>query len=316
MIEEEAARWVAREDRELTAEERAELASWLKETPHRVAYLRLRSAWDRSARLAVLRGLSGYRARLSHWPHARPALAAAAAVLVLSGAAFGAWRVYQALENATTQEVVYATQAGERPIIHLADGTQIQLDANSRLHATISTANRVVTLEKGDAYFEVTHDADRPFVVMAGKHRISDLGTKFSVEKDGDDIRVVVTEGRVRVDNLNTLTPESPIFADRGNVVVAKADEMLLTTTTLQDLSDDLSWRDGRLIFNQQSLAEAAREFNRYNSRKLVVVGAARDIKIGGSFRADNMDIFVGLIQKPLGLTADDRGDRIILSKK
>jgi transmembrane sensor len=313
-IEQQAAHWVAREDRGLTLDEAAELSAWLEETPHRMAYLRQKGWWQKSARLAALRGSTdhhGRRGLLSYWHYAL----AVAAVLLLTGAGVAILRFYNA-DDAPTQEVVYATQAGERPTIHLVDGTQIQIDANSRLHATVSTASRVVTLEKGEAYFEVVHDSDRPFVVIAGKHRISDLGTKFSVEKDGDDIRVVVTEGRVRVDNIDTLTPESPIFADGGNVVVAKADETLLTPTSAQDISDDLGWRDGRLIFNQQPLDEAVREFNRYNSRKLVVTGAARDIKIGGSFRADNMDVFVNLISNSLGLTVEDRGNTIVLSKK
>ncbi len=314
-IEEEAGHWIARQDRGLTQDESREFSSWLDDTSHRVAYLRLKDSWEKTARLAALRGSPGLRGPWAQFPPLRYVLAAAS-ILVLAGAALVLTRLYELARKTPTQEVVYATQAGERPTIHLVDGTQIQLDANSRLRATVSTAERMVTLEKGEAYFEVTHDADRPFVVIAGKHRISDLGTKFSVLRDGDEVRVVVSEGRVRVDNVDTLSPEKPIFADGGNIVVAKADETLLTPTTQQDISDDLGWRDGRLIFNQRTLAEAAREFNRYNSRKIVVVGEARDIKIGGSFRADNMEVFVNLIKNSLGLAADDQGNAIVLSKK
>jgi transmembrane sensor len=287
----------------------------MEDASHRVAYLRLKGAWAKSGRLAALRGSLRLRDRWVQSSYLRYSLAAAS-LLVLAGTAVALTRLYELARNTPTQEVVYATQAGERPTIHLVDGTQIQLDANSRLRATVSTAGRTVTLEKGEAYFEVVHDGDRPFVVIAGKHRISDLGTKFSVLRDGDEVRVVVSEGRVRVDNLDTLSPEKPIFADGGNIVVAKADETLLTPTSQQDISDDLGWRDGRLIFNQRTLADAAKEFNRYNSRKIVVTGAARDIKIGGSFRADNMDVFVNLISSSLGLAAEDQGNTIVLSKK
>lgn len=314
-IEQEAARWVAREDRGLSPEEREQLSKWLSATPHRVAFLRLKTTWEKSARLAALRGVAGLRRRWLSMPSPALAVAASVAILLLIGAAVLAAKFYNS-KNATVQEVLYATQAGERPTIHLVDGTEIQLDANSRLRATISAENRSVTLEKGEAYFEVVHDTDRPFVVVAGKHRISDLGTKFSVQRDGDDIRVVVTEGRVRVDNVDTLTSASPVFVDHGDIAVAKADETLLTPTSPQDLSDDLGWRDGRLIFNQKTLAEAAKEFNRYNSRQLVVSGDARDIKIGGSFRADNMAVFVDLISNSLGLRAENRGNTIVLSKK
>ncbi|HWY60791.1 MAG TPA: FecR domain-containing protein [Rhizomicrobium sp.] len=308
----DAAHWVAREDRGLASGEREELSSWLENTSNRVAYLRLKNAWEKSTALAALGSSPKHRNRWTlSWPYKWHVFAIAAGLLVLAVTTVAMMHFRR-----PTQEIFYATQAGERPTIHLVDGTQIQIDANSRLRATISDGNRVVTLEKGEAYFEVVHDAGRPFVVLAGKHRISDLGTKFSVERDGDDIRVVVTEGRVRVDGVNTLSPTTPIFADGGNLVVAKANETLLTTLNPQDLSDDLGWRDGRLIFNQVTLAEAAKEFNRYNSRQLAVTGAARDIRIGGSFRADNMDVFVALIRNSLGLTAEDQGDTIILSKK
>ncbi len=58
---------------------------------------------------------------------------------------------------------------------------------------------RTVTLDGGEAYFEVVHDARHPFVVLAGNRRITDLGTKFSVSREGDHVQVVVKEGRVRV---------------------------------------------------------------------------------------------------------------------
>jgi transmembrane sensor len=307
----DAAHWVAREDRGLAPDESEELSFWLMSPSHRVAYLRLKSSWERSSRLAALRNSLPHRVRWASWPYTRHALVAAAGLLIVAGTSVAITHFHR-----PTQEIFYATQAGERPTIHLVDGTQIQLDANSRLRATISDANRVVTLEKGEAYFEVVHDAGRPFVVLVGKHRISDLGTKFSVLRDGDSVRVVVTEGRVRVDDVDTLTPTTPIFADGGNVVVAKADETLLTKLNAQDLSDDLGWREGRLIFNQVTLAEAAKEFNRYNSQQLAVTGAAREIRIGGSFRADNMDVFVALVRGSLGLTVETQGNTLVLSKK
>ena len=69
------------------------------------------------------------------------------------------------------------------------------------------------------------------------------------------------------------------------------------------------------LVFNQQSLAEAADQFNRYNARKLVVEGAARHIRIGGSFKADNVDVFVLLLHRGFGLSVDDEGKRIVVSR-
>jgi len=170
-------------------------------------------------------------------------------------------------------------------------------------------------LERGEAYFEVTHDDKRPFVVYAGNRRITDLGTKFSVRRDGDDVKVVVTEGKVRVDILDTPMVAAPVIAVGGNVVVAKADETLVASKSAKEMEDDLSWRAGMLTFDQQTLAEAAAQFNRYNHRRIVVEGRARDIRIGGSFRADNIDVFAQLVRNALGLKVTRDGDQIIISQ-
>ena len=120
-------------------------------------------------------------------------------------------------------------------------------------------------LEHGEAYFDVVHDAQRPFVVIAGNRRITDIGTKFSVRRDGDDVKVIVTEGRVRVDIVDTGHAAAPVYAVGGNVVVAKSDETLVANASAKELDDQLSWRTDMLEFHQDTLADAAVQFNRYN---------------------------------------------------
>jgi transmembrane sensor len=160
------------------------------------------------------------------------------------------------------------------------------------------------------------HDASRPFTVLAGNRRITDLGTKFSVRRDGDKVTVVVKEGRVRVDTLTSAPiPVAPVYAEGGHVVLAKADEMLVAPKSEKDLSDDLSWRNGMLVFNQKTLADAADEFNRYNNKRIVVSGAARDIRIGGSFRADNIEVFAQLVRNALGLKVTETNGQIDISQ-
>jgi len=68
-------------------------------------------------------------------------------------------------------------------------------------------------------------------------------------------------------------------------------------------------------VFHQQTLAEAAEQFNRYNSRQIFVEGSARKIRIGGSFRADNVDVFVLLLHRGFGLSVSNQGDRIVVSR-
>jgi transmembrane sensor len=310
-IEQTAAQWVAREDRGLRPGEGAALSVWLDASiANRLAYLRIRTSWENSARLAALQNSPHFSvSTLGRRSWGRWALAAALTLAVVGGGAY-----YHVTRQA--QQLVYATRIGERPLLRLSDGTRVQLNTDTAVRASITQATRTVTLEKGEAYFEVVHDASRPFTVLAGNRRITDLGTKFSVRRDGDKVTVVVKEGRVRVDSAdNTPAQVAPVYAGGGNVVLAKADEMLVAARSEKDLSDDLSWRDGMLVFNQKTLADAAEEFNRYNSKRIVVSGTARDIRIGGSFRADNIEVFAQLVRNALGLKVTEGNDRIEISQ-
>jgi transmembrane sensor len=303
-----AAEWLAREDRGLTVEEQGALQAWLSQSSlNRVAYLRLKAVWQRADRLAALKSPLPARPQARLWN--RPAAAAiAASLLVLAGAG---WIFYQ---HSLPAGQDYATGIGERQAVLLADGTQMELNTNTRLHAEVTKMRRIVTLESGEAYFDVVHDTQRPFTVNAGNKRITDLGTKFSVFRKDDDVRVVVQEGRVQVVQIGQALA-SPLVAQAGREVISKGSETLLTSKPDHEISNELSWRQGMLVFNQQTLAEVAEQFNRYNHRHIEVAGSARNIRIGGSFKADNVDVFVTLLHRGFGLSVNQRGDKILVSR-
>ncbi|HYS46059.1 MAG TPA: FecR domain-containing protein [Rhizomicrobium sp.] len=302
-----AAAWLAREDRGLTAEEADALDLWLSSSSlHKVGYLRLQASWQRADRLAALKRpalpASGAN-RIFGWGM----LAAAMLVLLLGGGAWFFW-------PAPPQGQSYATAVGHMQELRLADGTRLELNTNTRVHANVTASRRTVTLESGEAYFDVVHDANRPFMVYAGNRRITDLGTKFSVFRNGDDVRVTVREGRVKVEILGQQSG-TPVVADGGHELVTKGGETLVMAKPDADIANDLSWRSGMLVFNQKTLAEAAEQFNRYNERQIFVEGNARKIRIGGSFKADNVDVFVLLLHRGFGLSVSDQGDRIVVSR-
>jgi transmembrane sensor len=306
-----AAAWLAREDRGLIAEEAAALELWLAgSTLNRVAYLRLKAAWHRAGRLSALKSpaaMSIHPAGLANRPRL---LSAIAAVLLLLAGGSG-WLLW----HGKSEQQVFATAVGKVQAVRLADGSRFELNTDTRVHAEITAARRVVTLDSGEAYFDVVHDAARPFVVYAGNRRITDLGTKFSVFRNGDDVRVTVEEGRVKVDVLGRPAVDAPVVAEAGHIVMAKGSETLVFAKPDGDTNTDLAWRSGMLVFNQETLAEAAEQFNRYNNRKILVEGSARRIRIGGSFRADNVDVFVLLLHRGFGLSVDDQGKRIVVSR-
>jgi transmembrane sensor len=97
-------------------------------------------------------------------------------------------------------------------------------------------------------------------------------------------------------------------------VVIARNNETLVAPKTPQEIDNDMSWRSGMLFFNQETLAEVADDINRYNARKIEVVGPARDIRSGGSFRRDNIEGFKQLLRDGFGLKIVDAGDKIVIS--
>lgn len=310
-IEEQASLWLAREDRGLTPDGQDALEKWLAASSrHRVAYLRLKAAWQRADRLAALKRapMRAAPAPPGLWSRLRiPALAAAALVLLFAGKTY--------LESGRQPELVYATGLGQTQAYQLADGTRMELNTGTRVRTEIGGGRRFVTLESGEAYFEVVHDASHPFVVQAGKRRITDLGTKFSVFLNGDNVRVLVREGRVRVESLPGAAGAAPIVVEAGNEAITQGLGALIFPKPDSEIARDLSWRNGMLVFDQLPLTEVAEEFNRYNAKHIQVEGNARKIRIGGSFKADNVSVFLLLLQQGFGLSVKDQGDRIVVSR-
>lgn len=315
-IEEAAARWVAREDRGFAAGEAAGLEAWLNEADaNRIAYLRLRTSWEKSTQLSALRPQMKARSRLGLLAGVVGSLAAAGAVaaILLVAVPFAIPVKAPVAQHKAASPVVYATGASKRPVV-LADGTRIQLNAMTRVETHITPKARTVKLDRGEVYFDVVHEQKRPFIVMVGDRRITDLGTKFSVLRDTDSVRVVVTEGRVKVDMANPSPDAAPVYAGAGDVVIAKADGTLVTSHSASDIRDVLSWRSELLTFSQVTLEDAAAQFNKYNRRHIVVRGDAKNIRIGGSFRSDNIDAFAFLVQNALGLKVNRSREKITIS--
>ena len=310
-IDELASLWLAREQDGLTGEEREALGAWLAQsTRHQVADLRLQAAWERAGRLAVLR-TPVRSAPLKNRSILRlgiAALAAALLVLVYAG------KVYLA-QHGSHAVTYYSTAIGQTHSYQLSDGTRVDLNTNTRLHADIGGGERIVTLDSGEAFFEVAHDAAHPFVVRAGKRQITDLGTKFSVFLNGDTVRVMVYEGRVRVEAEAGAAGPAPVDAGAGHVVIAQGMEALVFAKPQGEIVKDLGWRNGMLTFDQLPLADVADVFNRYNAKQMQVEGNARKIRIGGSFKADNVEALVQLLQQGFGLSVKNRGDKIIVSR-
>jgi transmembrane sensor len=316
-VQKRAADWVFdRHDSEnWTAEDQASLDAWLNEsTAHRVAYVRLETMLARSNRLVALRNKFSEPAKRAEQPsRKRPYLIAAAAILAVAALA----GTGSAILLRSPQTQTYTTALGAHKTIALADGSRIELNTDTVLRARIGAHERLVWLDRGEAYFRVKHDAARPFVVAAGNYRVRDLGTEFSIRNDANHLEVALVEGRARFEAADANVRMPPSNLTPGDVVVATAEKVTITKKPERKLANELAWRRGLLVFNYATLADAAAEFNRYNAKKLVVADqAAARLTVMGKFPATNVDLFGQVARTVLGVRVEDRGTEIVISKR
>lgn len=340
-IERAAADWLARRDGDAwSANDDAALDVWLAtDTAHRVALLRLQAAWTESGRLQALgAGLpAGGPPPRGHWHASAPArnasdsmtrshrrspqtawpgqlrIAGFAAAIVCVLAGGWAWQVYHHVDVAS-----YRTALGEVLTQPLLDGSQATLASNSDIDVRLSRGERHIDLIRGEAIFAVSKDPARPFVVASNDRRVIAVGTRFSVRRDDAGLRVVVTEGTVRLESVRAGDSARPsALLPAGSVALVRDNDVLVRSLPLADAERMLGWRDGLLAFRDTPLSEAAAEFNRYNARHIVIDDdRAGALRVGGSFRWDNAEGFVHLVEQGFPVRADYHDDRIVLHSR
>jgi transmembrane sensor len=213
-------------------------------------------------------------------------------------------------------EKIYSTTLGGHQTVMLADGSKIELNTDTTLRTIISGRRRMVWLDRGEAFFQIAHSTEHPFAVVVGDHRVTVLGTKFLVRRDTSHLEVAVVEGRVRFDPSDGQPSPQSALLESGDVVVAPASATLVVRKTAQELTEELGWRRGVLVFDNTPLAEVAVEFNRYNHEQLIVADpSAQRMKIDGTFHANDVVAFTRLAQTVLGLHVENRGDQAVISR-
>jgi transmembrane sensor len=308
-IETRAADWLQRlHFWDWSSEDQSALEAWLAESAaHRVAYLRMKSGYGRTERLIALRTPKGEDLEPS-----RPRLFRVAAVVAVVAALAVGGSIY----FSNPKEITYTTPIGGHKIITLADGSQIELNTDTVLILDANSQQRTAKLEKGEAYFQIKHDAAYPFVVRTAQHHITDLGTKFLVHSEDGRIEVALVEGLARFESDNTSRQHRAVLLSPGNVAVATPDTMSVTKETARNLVNQLGWRRGVLVFRNATLADAATALNRYNNDKLVIEDrdAAR-LTINGTFGTHDVQFFVRTAQTVFGLRVTSSGDSTIISR-
>lgn len=254
------------------------------------------------------------------WTNAQRSRAAVAAGVAL----IGLWQ----LSPYGYRPGVYETGIGEQRSIELADHSHIALDSSTRIRATLTADARTIEIAQGQAQFNVSHDATRPFKVIAGGHTIVAVGTVFTVEYADQTVHVAMMEGKVAVLSQESTTigdaqgsPDlsasggnaaSPVGAAPNTIELVAGEELRFardghpTVKPKADIEAATAWREGKVIFRSEPLGEAVRRLNRYSHTKLQLDGAElSNMNVSGVFDAGDSRAFADVVQSYLPVTAD-----------
>ncbi|WP_426661258.1 FecR family protein [Rhodanobacter aciditrophus] len=239
------------------------------------------------------------------------AVAAAVAVLAV-GMGFLLW---DRVAGDAEAPVVYASATGQDRDIVLADGSKVALGGASRLSVRFDRGGRKVALEAGEAYFQVVHDARRPFEVAAGDVTVRDIGTAFDVRRTGGEVVVAITRGEVRV-----AAPGGA--AAPARVLDAGADQRVAWNPVARTLSlgtvtpeQAVGWRSHRLEFVDEPLAVVIANVNRYSRRAVRLDGSSlAGLSFTGTVRTDEIDGWLRALPQVFPLQVREDGHAVTLS--
>ena len=243
----------------------------------------------------------------------RRPLAAAAAVIGMT--LLGGWWMLRGGPDQAPPVQQYASAVAEDRAIQLPDGTAIELGAASSLSTRYAPDRRDIDLRAGEAFFTVTHDRQRPFVVTAGPLHIEDLGTAFNVRRTGQRVSVTVTEGRVRLSPADGASLPS----GRLDLVAGQRAEYDPTSGALSvsdvALEHAATWRQHRLEFVDAPLSAVLADVNRY-SRQPVQLADPRlgELMFTGTVNTTNIDSWIGALPHVFPVQVSMFADHVVLS--
>jgi transmembrane sensor len=317
-VEAAAAAWLAQRDAGFSPVQRSEFEAWLEaERRHREAFARLERTW------AVLQRLTEFRREASASPtrtsagvDRRPALRfhPLSAVAAVAAMAMLVWWFVSGREESGSTLVATASNVIEQ--VKLPDGSVADVNADSRLRLDYSAASRDVHLLRGEVHFTVVKDRARPFRVFAAGVSVHAVGTAFNVRIERDDVSVLVTEGRVEVEEetppwtaVEEVARETPRrvsapvleagdrFTVRRPKDVSAAPAVVVERLEPAAIREALAWQESRFAFLDTPLAEVVARFNAENRVQVELVDPElAALPVGGSFRATNLEGFLRLL--------------------
>lgn len=306
---------VRREAGDLSPADELRFAAWLDLSPeHRATYAEVDRFWAAAGHLGNHRLYVETRERaaaaVDRTRLTRRAMAAGIAAVVIGASGVGFY-AHQAPKPLADQ--AFRTAVGQRATMTLPDGSEVTLNTDTVVRTRADEDRRLVYLDKGQAFFKVAKDGRHPFVVTAAGRTVTALGTAFDVRIDDGELKVVLVEGKVRVQAAKQpqraqpadwaeapapASPSPPMATDMsaGSQLVAVDDtEWRLTPT---DVDRETSWLKGQLVFDDESLGQIVEEMNRYSTRKIVLADASlAERRLSGHFTPGDVQGFARMLR-------------------
>lgn len=308
-INRESADWAARADRGLAESEAAELAEWLAADSRRLgAYMRMTAVLATTEIEGPANDVWATRRQTTRGSTRRWWLTAAAAASVAGiGLAIGLGRPR-----------AYETRKGEKRVLALEDGSIVTLNTATRIEVRYSQNLRLIRLVGGEALFEVAKNAARPFVVQVAKVNVRALGTSFIITATNDrTVKVVVREGVVELARPRVPTQAAMRLEANTRAIVSNATAAVTTAgVSPAEVSRELAWRDGQLVFAGESLSTAAAEFGRYSDTRIVISDATLSGKgVAGVFDANDPVGFARAVAGSLEARTEEGEGYVVITR-
>ena len=310
-ITEAAAQWCMRlHEPDCTEQEREAFAVWLNAEPlHALEYKAMLDIWGVSEHLPHPAQVTALPGRQRHNTWRRLGIAAAITLIAVPLAAYSGWQLglvpnaYERLEASSGVKTVT-----------LPDGSQVELNLGTQLTFSNYKDQRRVNLSKGEAFFKVRHDASHPFVVQAAEGRFLVTGTQFNVWMYEDQVRVTLLEGSVLVTGNMNLSGDG-LRLEPGMQARYKAGDYTPQISQAYANTPDLAWRNGKLVLDNLTLADALPLINRYLDTPLVLAdNATGKLRIGGVFNTHDINQLVTSLPMvlPVYLSLNQDGKPVI----
>jgi transmembrane sensor len=315
-VSDQAAEWFIRlRDRDLTTADRRKFVRWLKQAPSHIAeFMRLCQLYVGVKRAKVPTLLPEevesnvipllQRGIVPVEEPARPRLLASRKIQFAAAACCVA--LIGVIVNIALASNTIETRVSEWRKVQLADGSRVSVGPNTLLKVDFNEGLRRVHLEHGEVLFEVSKDAARPFIVYAGDALARAVGTRFAVDRREDGVSVTVQEGIVAVvrggqaaalEHAVDLRVATQLEKDERVEVLVNAPPSIPLHKQKVDSVTALAWANGQLVLQQETVAEAVREFNRRNRLQLVIEDpAVAGLHLCCIFDAGDPETFANMI--------------------